>query len=140
MTHTVNDNTFRDSKTAALTINKANGTGTIDRHEQQQHIGVRTDDRLAQLRLARGLRHRGHPLRQAPEPDVTGNTIRQYNSTGMRFIAGAGTITTGNLNLDIENNTIAEPGVNPSTRCSRASGRSGVTSPATRRHVRSTSG
>jgi hypothetical protein len=45
--------------------------------------------------------------------DVTGNTIRQYNSSGIQFVAGGGIAESGQFNLNVSGNTIQEPGNNP---------------------------
>jgi hypothetical protein len=45
---------------------------------------------------------------------VTNNDIRQYNSSGMQFVAGSGVADTGQFNLNISGNAIGNPGTNPS--------------------------
>ncbi len=44
---------------------------------------------------------------------VTNNDIRQYNSSGIQFVAGSGVVGTGQFNLNISGNAVANPGTNP---------------------------
>jgi hypothetical protein len=45
---------------------------------------------------------------------VENNDIRQYNSSGIQFVAGSGVVGLGQFNLIINNNAIGNPGTNPS--------------------------
>jgi hypothetical protein len=115
-TITFSNNTLRDSKTAALTINKSqDGTGAD--HTQTvtvsgNTIGVTGVDNSGSLEGS------GISVTNFGDGNqtlsITNNNIRQYNSTGMRFVAGAGVAESGQLNLNISGNTLAEPGNNPS--------------------------
>jgi hypothetical protein len=111
----VQSNTFRDSVTSALTIVKSrevgfsgNVTGTISGNQigaaGQANSGSLGGSGIAVTNFGAGNQSLA----------VTGNTIRQYNSNGMSFTAGAGIAETGQLNLGIANNTVTEPGTNPS--------------------------
>jgi hypothetical protein len=44
---------------------------------------------------------------------VTNNDIRQYNSSGIQFVAGSGVVGTGQFNLKIAGNVVANEGTNP---------------------------
>jgi VCBS repeat-containing protein len=46
--------------------------------------------------------------------NVTNNNIRQYNSSGIQFVAGSGIADTGQLNMNVSGNVISNPGNNPS--------------------------
>jgi hypothetical protein len=45
--------------------------------------------------------------------NITNNNIRQYNSSGIQGVAGLGPPESGQVNFNISNNTVAEPGTNP---------------------------
>ena len=45
--------------------------------------------------------------------NVTGNDIRQYNSSGIQFVSGLGIAESGQVNMNVSGNTIANPGTNP---------------------------
>ena len=112
----VSDNSFRDSHTSALTINKSRDatagagslTGTVDNND----IGVIADANSGSLDGA-GI-EATHFGESNYNLTVTNNAIHQYNSFGLSFISGGGIAETGAFNLNISGNTISNPGTNPS--------------------------
>ena len=112
----VANSTFRDSITAAITIAKSrdaadtgNVTGTINGNT----IGV--DRRAPTPARSGGSGIDGTNFgRGNMTLDITNNNVRQYNSSGLSFTAGAGLAETGQMNLWFAGNSIAEPGTNPS--------------------------
>jgi hypothetical protein len=115
-TITFSDNTLRDSHTAALTINKSrDGTGP---DKAQTVIIDNNTIGVTGVANSGSLEGSGISVTNFGDGDqtltVTNNRVRQYNSTGMRFVAGAGLAENGQMNLNISGNTILEPGTNPS--------------------------
>ena len=45
--------------------------------------------------------------------NVTNNDVRQYNSSGIEFIAGSGEVGGGQMNLNISGNSLGNSGTNP---------------------------
>ena len=112
----VTNNTMRDSLTNALTIIKSRdntaGTNNLVANITNNQIGVAA---TANSGSAEG---DGMEITSFGDGNatfnVTGNTIRQYNSSGIQFVSGSGVADTGQVNLNISGNSIANPGTNPS--------------------------
>lgn len=109
-------NSMRDSKTNALTVIKsrdpAAGTNNLTATITNNDIGVGATANSGSVE--------GDGMEISTFGDgnasftVTGNDIRQYNSSGIQFIAGGGVIDSGQMNLNISGNTVQNPGTNPS--------------------------
>jgi len=109
------NNTMRDSLTNALTIIKsadvAAGTNNLVATIDNNDIGV--------AGTANSGSFEGDGMEITTFGDgnatftVTNNDIRQYNSSGIQFVAGSGVAGTGQLNLNISGNAIGNPGTNP---------------------------
>jgi hypothetical protein len=111
----IQDNTFRDSVTAALTIVKSREdghSGSFGGTVNGNTIGVAG---VANSGSSGGsgiaVTHFGSGNQTL---NVTNNDVRQYNANGMSFTAGAGLAESGQLNLNVSGNTVAQPGTNPS--------------------------
>jgi hypothetical protein len=115
MTLDISNNTMRDSLTNALTVIKSRdataGTNNLTATINNNQIGV-----AATANSGSG---EGDGMEITTFGDgnatfnVTNNVIRQYNSSGIQFVAGGGTVESGQLNLNISGNSIANPGTNP---------------------------
>ena len=113
----VDNNTFRDSHTAALTVNKSRddtaGAGSLTGTINSNTIGVVG---RRELRLARGRGHRGHALRreqlQPDDHEQRDPPVQQLRH--VRSSSGGGIAESGAFNLNISGNTISNPGTNPS--------------------------
>jgi hypothetical protein len=111
----IENNSFRDSHTNALTIIKSHNlggasgsfSGTINNNQ----IGVAGTPNSGSIE--------GDGMEITNEGTgnmslaVTNNTIRQYNSSGIQFVAGGGITSSGQFNLNISGNTIGNPGNTP---------------------------
>jgi len=116
VTMDVLNNTMRNANTNALTIIKSadvaagtnNLTATIDNND----IGLAA--------TANSGSDEGDGMEITTFGDgnatfaVTNNDIRQYNSSGIQFVAGSGVVGLGQFNLTISGNSIGNPGTNPS--------------------------
>jgi hypothetical protein len=110
------NNTMRDSLTNALTIIKSRdataGTNNLVANITGNAIGVAATPNSGSID--------GDGMEITTFGDgnatfnVTGNNIRQYNSSGMQFVAGSGVVDSGQFNLNISGNSIGNPGTNPS--------------------------
>jgi Ca2+-binding RTX toxin-like protein len=115
VTMDVLNNTLQNAKTNALTVIKSadvlagtnNLTATIDNND----IG------LAGTANSGSFDGDGIEITTFGDGNatfnVTNNEIRQYNSSGIQFVAGSGVQGTGQFNLHITGNTVATPGTNP---------------------------
>ncbi len=109
------NNTMRDSKTNMLTIIKsldvAAGTNNLVATIDNNDIGVAG---VANSGSAEG---DGMEITSFGDGNatftVTNNEIHQYNSSGIQFVAGGGGVESGQFNLAISGNTVANPGTNP---------------------------
>jgi hypothetical protein len=113
---TIENNTFRDSLTNAITLIKARdgggGTGNLGGTISGNTIGVIGTANSGSVEGdGMEITNFGHGNLNL---DITGNQIHQYNSSGMQFVAGGGIAETGQMNLNISGNTISTPGTNPS--------------------------
>jgi hypothetical protein len=111
----VQNSTFRDSQTAAITVVKSRDvghsgslTGTIDNNA----IGIAGTPNSGSSGGS-GIDATTFGAGNA-KLTVTNNQIYQYNSSGLSFTAGGGVAETGQFSLHISGNTIANPGTNPS--------------------------
>jgi VCBS repeat-containing protein len=126
----VDNNDFKDSHTAALTINKsrdnAAGAGSLTATVNNNDIG------LPGTANSGSLQGSGIATTDFGESNydltLTNNRISQYNTFGMNITVGGGIAETGNFNLNISGNTISNPGTNPSITLLQGIGiNSGVT-------------
>ena len=112
----VDNNTFRDSHTAALTVNKsrdtAGGSGTLTGTINSNSIGVAATANSGSLQgsgiAATNFGQSNFNL------TITNNEIRQYNTFDRTFSPAGGIAESGAFNLNISGNVIADPGTNPS--------------------------
>jgi hypothetical protein len=112
----IENNTMRDSLTNALTVIKsrdnAAGTNNLTATINNNQIGV------AATANSGSVEGDGMEITSFGDGNatfnVTNNTIRQYNSSGIQFVAGSGVADTGQVNLNVSGNSIANPGTNPS--------------------------
>jgi hypothetical protein len=108
------NNTMRDSKTNALTIIKsrdnAAGTNNLVANISENDIGV------AAVVNSGSLEGDGMEITTFGDGNatfnVTNNDIRQYNSSGIQFVAGSGVVDSGQFNLNVSGNAIGNPGNN----------------------------
>ncbi|WP_322938358.1 beta strand repeat-containing protein [Nocardioides bizhenqiangii] len=108
-------NTMRDSKTNMLTIIKsrddAAGTNNLVATISNNTIGAAADANSGSLE--------GDGMEITTFGDgnatftVTNNQVRQYNSSGIQFVAGGGVAESGQFNLKVSGNTLANPGTTP---------------------------
>lgn len=115
VTMDVANNTLQNAKTNALTIIKSadalagtnNLTATIDNNE----IGI------AGTTNSGSVDGDGMEITTFGDGNatfnVTNNDIRQYNSSGIQFVAGSGVVGTGQFNLNVSGNAVGNPGDNP---------------------------
>jgi VCBS repeat-containing protein len=109
------NNTMRDSLTNALTIIKSRdvlaGTNNLVANITGNTIGAAPAN-------SGSIEGDGMEITTFGDGNatfnVTSNTVRQYNSSGMQFVAGSGVVDAGQFNLNISGNTVANPGTNPS--------------------------
>ena len=109
------NNTMRDSLTNALTIIKsrdvAAGTNNLVATVSGNSIGAAADANSGSIE--------GDGMEITTFGDgnatftVTDNDIRQYNSSGIQFVAGGGVVESGQFNLNISGNVVANPGTTP---------------------------
>jgi hypothetical protein len=102
-------NTFRDAKGPAVIFEKTIGAaatfnGTIDSAD----IGVAATANSGSSEGS-GLRAE-HEGGGTMNMTVTNNEVYQYNNFGMDFQAGDGIAQTGTINLNVQSNTVANPG------------------------------
>lgn len=112
----VTGNTLRDSLTNALTVIKSRdataGTNNLVANIASNTIGVAGTANSGSVE--------GDGIEVTTFGDgnatfnVTNNTVRQYNSSAMQFVAGSGVADGGQFNLNIAGNSAANPGTNPS--------------------------
>jgi len=110
------NNTLKDSLTNALTIIKSRdataGTNDLVANITGNSIG------LAGTANSGSIEGDGMEITTFGDGNatfnVTNNDIHQYNSSGIQFVAGSGVVDSGQLNLNISGNTVANPGTNPS--------------------------
>jgi hypothetical protein len=112
----VDNNNFRDSHTAALTINKSRddtaGAGSLSATVNNNDIGVVADANSGSLQGSGiAATHFGESNYNLT---LTNNRIHQYNTFGMNLVTGGGIAESGNFNLNISGNTISTPGNNAS--------------------------
>lgn len=115
VTMDVANNTLQNAKTNALTIIKSadalagtnNLTATIDNND----IGI------AGTTNSGSVDGDGMEITTFGDGNatfnVTNNDIRQYNSSGIQFVAGSGVVGTGQFNLNVSGNAVGNPGDNP---------------------------
>jgi len=107
------NNSFRDSKTNALTIIKSKdlliaGTNDLTATIDNNDIGV--------AGTANSGSAEGDGMEISTWGDgnatynITNNDVRQYNSSGIEFIAGSGEVGGGQMNLNINGNAVGNPG------------------------------
>jgi VCBS repeat-containing protein len=124
ITMNLSNNVIRNAKSNALTIIKArdntagtnNGTFTINNND----IGCTGNDPT--VACVTGPTDSGSSEGDGMELTsggdgnatwtVTNNEIRQYNSSGMQFVSGLGIAESGQNNINISGNSIANPGTN----------------------------
>jgi hypothetical protein len=112
----ITNNNITGSKTNALTVMKSRdisgGSGSVTGTIGGNHIGVAA---TANSGSSEGdgleVTNEGHGNMTLA---VTSNDIRQYNSSGIQFVAGGGIADGGQLNLNVSGNSIGNPGTNPS--------------------------
>jgi len=112
----ISNNTMRDALTNALTVIKtrdaAAGTNNLTATISNNTIGI------AGTANSGSVEGDGMEITTFGDGNatfnVTNNTIRQYNSSGMQFVAGGGIAESGQFNLNISGNSLANPGTNPS--------------------------
>ncbi|HEX8066614.1 MAG TPA: Ig-like domain-containing protein, partial [Thermoleophilaceae bacterium] len=105
-------NTFRDSLTNALTIQKSLGTGSMTGTIDNADIGLAGTANSGSVEGSGiELTHGGGGTATV---SITNNDIRQYNNFGVSLVAGVGIAQSGNFNVTATGNTIANPGNNPS--------------------------
>jgi VCBS repeat-containing protein len=110
------NNTMKDSLTNALTIIKSRdataGTNDLVANITGNSIGV------AGTANSGSIEGDGMEITTFGDGNatfnVTNNDIHQYNSSGIQFVAGSGVVDSGQFNLNISGNTVANPGTNPS--------------------------
>ncbi len=112
----VTNNTFRDSHTAALTINKSRddtaGAGSLTGTVNANTIGVAAVDNSGSLQGSGiAATHFGESNYNLT---ITNNLIHQYNTFGLNLVTGGGIAESGAFNLNISGNTISNPGNNAS--------------------------
>ncbi|MDT7713543.1 MAG: hypothetical protein QOG46_2373, partial [Pseudonocardiales bacterium] len=112
----IQNNTLRDSLTNAITLIKSRdnsgGSGNFSGTINNNQIGVAgTPNSGSAEGDGMEITNEGHGNMTL---SITNNVIRQYNSSGMQFVAGGGIADTGQFNLNISGNTIGNPGNNPS--------------------------
>ena len=108
----VDDNSFRDAVGIALLVVKDIGTGSMVGSISNNVIGV------SGLSNSGSLEGDGIKIQHAGgggtlTMGVLGNLVRQYNNQGIHLQAGAGLAQSGNFNVTVTGNTLAEPGTNP---------------------------
>lgn len=115
VTLNIANNTMKDSKTNALTVIKsrdaAAGSNNLTATITNNDIGL---SGTANSGSAEG---DGMEISTFGDGNasftVTNNDIRQYNSSGIQFIAGGGIAESGQLNLNVSGNTVQNPGTTP---------------------------
>ncbi|MEA2493874.1 MAG: hypothetical protein QOJ29_1785, partial [Thermoleophilaceae bacterium] len=110
----IQNNSFRDSLTNAITIIKSRdltGSGSFSGTINNNTIGVAATANSGSVEGdGMEITHEGHGTMTL---SITNNVIRQYNSSGMQFVAGGGIADGGGFNLNISGNTIGNPGTTP---------------------------
>jgi len=109
------NNTMRDSLTNALTVIKsrdvAGGTNNLVANIDNNDIG------LAGVANSGSAEGDGMEISSFGDGNatfnVTNNDVRQYNSSGIEFIAGGGVAESGQVNLNVSGNAVGNPGTNP---------------------------
>jgi len=106
----LSNNSFRDAHGNAVLIVKDPGTGSISGSFSANTVGV------AATANSGSLEGSGLSLEQQGKGSMTmtvaNNQVRQYNNWGVVLIAGGGIADSGNLNVSLAGNTIANPGTN----------------------------
>jgi hypothetical protein len=107
-------NTFRDSHTHALTLQKSAGAGSMNATVTGAQIGLAGTANSGSLEgsgIAFHVQSNGvNPVNATAT--ISNNQIRQYNNYGIDMQAGTGVGGSGNVNLTVTGNTIANPGTN----------------------------
>ncbi|MDX6581253.1 MAG: hypothetical protein QOI10_437, partial [Solirubrobacterales bacterium] len=111
----IENSSFRDSLTNAITIIKSRdnsgGSGNFSGTINNNQIGVAATPNSGSVEGdGMEITNEGHGNMTLA---ITNNIIRQYNSSGMQFVAGGGIADTGQFNLNISGNTIGNPGTTP---------------------------
>jgi hypothetical protein len=112
----ISDNTIGGVKTNALTILKSHDIGGAS----GSFSGTINNNDIGVAATANSGSSEGDGMEITNEGTgnmtvaVTNNDIRQYNSSGIQFVAGAGIASSGQFNLNVSGNSIGNPGTNPS--------------------------
>jgi large repetitive protein len=111
-TFDVSNNSFRDSIGHAKLYVKSLGTGSMTGIIANNAIGVSA---VANSGSLEGDGIKVHHAGGGPlTVGVIGNDVRQYNNMGIQAQAGAGLVQSGNFDIAVTGNTVADPGNNPS--------------------------
>jgi hypothetical protein len=111
----IENNTFRDSLTNALTIIKSHNLGGAS----GSFSGTINNNQIGVAATPNSGSAEGDGMEITNEGtgnmtlSVTNNIIRQYNSSGIQFVAGGGIASSGQFNLNVSGNTIGNPGTTP---------------------------
>jgi Big-like domain-containing protein len=112
----ITNNSIRGAKTNALTVIKSRQLGGVTTNPMTATISGNT---IGLTGAANSGSSEGDGMEITTFGqgnamfNVTNNVIRQYNSSGIQFVAGGGIAESGQFNLNVSGNTVAEPGNNP---------------------------